>query len=52
VELIQCQNDHDDYACSHGVVAMSGGDGMGPSTRVPIARHVRVPLVTFCYARH
>jgi hypothetical protein len=25
-ELIRCQSDHNDYACSHGVVAMSGGD--------------------------
>jgi hypothetical protein len=26
-ELIRCQSDHDDYACPHGRVAMSGGDG-------------------------
>jgi hypothetical protein len=25
-ELIQCRNDHDDYACSHGGVGMSGSD--------------------------
>jgi hypothetical protein len=26
-ELIRCQSDHDDYACSCGRVVMSGGDG-------------------------
>jgi hypothetical protein len=31
-ELIRCQSDHDDYAYFCGGVAMSGGDGTGPST--------------------
>jgi hypothetical protein len=39
-ELIRYQSDHDDYACSHSKVAMSGCDGMGLSTRVPIAKRV------------
>jgi hypothetical protein len=26
-KLIRCQSDHGDYACSHGGVAMEGGDG-------------------------
>jgi hypothetical protein len=51
-EIIRCQSDHDDYACSRGEVAMSGGDEMGPCTRVPIAKHVWVPVVTSCHARH
>jgi hypothetical protein len=38
-ELIQCQSDYDNYACSHAKVAMSNGDGMGPSTQVLVARH-------------
>jgi hypothetical protein len=37
-EVLQCQSNHDDYVCSHGEVIVSGGDGMGPSSRVPIAR--------------
>jgi hypothetical protein len=28
-ELIRCQSDHDDYACSRGGVVMLGGDGDG-----------------------
>jgi hypothetical protein len=39
-ELIRYQSDHDDYACSHSKVAMPGSDGMGLSTRVPIAKRV------------
>jgi hypothetical protein len=35
--LIQRQSYHDDYECSFGRVAMSGGDGMDFSTRVPAA---------------
>jgi hypothetical protein len=37
-ELIRCQSDHVDYACFHGGVAMSGGNGMDPNTRVPICQ--------------
>jgi hypothetical protein len=37
-ELIQCQSYYDDYACPCGGVAMLGGDGMDPSTRVPAVR--------------
>jgi hypothetical protein len=36
---------------SHGEVAMSGNDGMGLITRVPVARRVWVPVVTSCHAR-
>jgi hypothetical protein len=43
-ELIRRQSDYDDYACSHGEVSMSGGDGTGPSTRVPV--------ITSCNARY
>jgi hypothetical protein len=31
-ELIRCLSDHGNYACSHGGVAMLGGDGMDSST--------------------
>jgi hypothetical protein len=31
-ELIRCQSDHEDYACSHGGVAMSSGNGTDTST--------------------
>jgi hypothetical protein len=37
-ELIQCQSDHDDYACSHGAVPMSDSDETDFSTIVPVAR--------------
>jgi hypothetical protein len=30
--LIRCQSNHDMYACSRGVVVMSGGDGMNTSS--------------------
>jgi hypothetical protein len=50
-ELIGCQSDYDDYAYSYSEVAMSGGDGMGPSTRVPVARHAWVPVVMSYHAR-
>jgi hypothetical protein len=33
--LIQRQSYHGDYVCSFGRVAMSNGDGMNFSTRVP-----------------
>jgi hypothetical protein len=45
-ELIRCQSDYDNYACSHAKVAMSSGDGMGPSTQVLVARCTWVPEVT------
>jgi hypothetical protein len=45
-ELIQCQSDYDNYTCPHAKVAMSSGDGMGPSTQVLVARHAWVPEVT------
>jgi hypothetical protein len=50
-ELIRYQSDHNDYMCSHGVVSMLGDDGMGPSTRVLVARHAWVFVVTSCHAR-
>jgi hypothetical protein len=47
-ELIRCQSQHGDYACSHDGVAMSGGDGMNSNTRVPIARQEPSGGVTRC----
>jgi hypothetical protein len=38
-ELIRCQSDHGNHACSRGGVDMSRGDGMDSCTRVPIHRH-------------
>jgi hypothetical protein len=45
-ELIRCQSDHTDYACSHCGVAILGGDGMDFSTRVSAAKHTWVPMIT------
>jgi hypothetical protein len=42
-KLIRCQSDHGDYAYSRGRVAISGGDVMYSSTRVPIVRRAWVP---------
>jgi hypothetical protein len=39
-KLIRCQNDHDDYACLRGEVAMLDVDGTNSSTQVSVARHV------------
>jgi hypothetical protein len=47
-ELIRCQSNHDIYACSHGGVAMSGGDGIDINSRVPIARHTWESMVVSC----
>jgi hypothetical protein len=47
-DLIRCQSDHDDYVYSRGRVAMSGHDGMGSNTRVPVARRVWMHVVTYC----
>jgi hypothetical protein len=35
---------------AHNEVAMLGGDGMGPSTRVPIVRCAWAPVVTSYHA--
>jgi hypothetical protein len=43
-ELIQCQRGYGDYVCSCGRFAMSGGDGMDSSTRVPVVRLVMLDL--------
>jgi hypothetical protein len=48
-ELIQCQSDHGNYACSHGGVAMSDSDGMDSSTQVPVVRCAWAPMVTSCH---
>jgi hypothetical protein len=40
IELIRCQSDHNDYACSRERVVISGGDGINSSTRVSIVRLV------------
>jgi hypothetical protein len=50
--LILRQSYHDDYACSHGGSAMSGGDGMNSSTHVPAVRCVWVPTALSCHVRH
>jgi hypothetical protein len=44
--LIQRQGYHGDYACSFGIIAMSGGDGMDSSTQLPAVRRVWVLVVT------
>jgi hypothetical protein len=36
--FIQCQSYHDNYVCSYGGVAMSGGDGTDSGTQVPTIR--------------
>jgi hypothetical protein len=51
-KLIRYQSDYDNYACSRGGVAMSGGDRMGSSTRVPIARHMWAPEVMSFHVCH
>jgi hypothetical protein len=51
-ELIRCQSYYDDYACSCGGDAISGGDGIDSSTRVPIVMCVWVFVVTSCHAWH
>jgi hypothetical protein len=51
-ELIRCQSDHIDYACSCRRVGMSGGDRMDSSTLVPVVRCVWVPMVMSYHARH
>jgi hypothetical protein len=45
-ELIRCQSDHGDYACSCGGVAMSDSDGTNFSTRVSVVRRAWAPAVT------
>jgi hypothetical protein len=34
--------------CPRGEVVVSGDDGTGSITRVPIVRYAWVPVVTFC----
>jgi hypothetical protein len=51
-ELIRCQSDHGDYACSHGGVAMSCGDGMDSSSQVSTTRCTWVPVVMSHYLRN
>jgi hypothetical protein len=41
-------SNHDVYVCSGGGVAMSGGDGMDTSSRVPVARRTWEPVVVSC----
>jgi hypothetical protein len=50
--LIKHQIYHGHYVCSFGRVAMSGGDGMNFSTRVPVASDVSVPVVLSYRTRH
>jgi hypothetical protein len=49
--LIQHQSFYGNYACTFGRVAMSDGDGIDPSTWVPIARGAWVPAVLSYHAR-
>jgi hypothetical protein len=51
-ELIRCQSDQGDFACSHGGVALLGGDGTDFSTRVPAAWRVWAPVVMSCLVWH
>jgi hypothetical protein len=50
--LIERESYHDDYTCSFGRVAMSGGDWTNFSTRVPAANGVWVPAVLSYCTRH
>jgi hypothetical protein len=52
VVLIRCQSDHGEYVCPYGGVVMSGGDEMGSSTQVPLARRAWVLAVTSCPVCH
>jgi hypothetical protein len=49
-KLIRCQSYHGNYVCSGGGDAMSRGDGMDSSSRVPLVRSVwhlwPCPIVT------
>jgi hypothetical protein len=47
-ELIRCQSDHGNYVCPYGGVAMSGGDEMDSSTRVPVSRTTCVFAIMSC----
>jgi hypothetical protein len=49
--LIQHQSYHGDYACSFGGVAMSRGNGMDFSTRVPAVRHAWATVIPGFYAK-
>jgi hypothetical protein len=51
-KLIQCKSDHYDYVCSHDEVVVSGRDGTGPNTRLPIAGRAWVSEVTSCPVWH
>jgi hypothetical protein len=45
-ELIRCQSNHGDYACSRGEADVLGGNGMSLITRVTVARSSWVTDVT------
>jgi hypothetical protein len=51
-ELIRCQSDHGDYACSRGGVAMSDGDETNSSIRVSVVSYVWAPVITSCHVWH
>jgi hypothetical protein len=50
--LIQCQSYCGDYVCSFGDVAVTGGDGTGSSTQVPVVRRAWAPAAMSYHARH
>jgi hypothetical protein len=50
--LIRSQRYHSNYVCSCGGVTMSDGDGMDPSTQVPVVRCVWVPVTLSYHGRH
>jgi hypothetical protein len=43
-ELIRCKSNQDVYTCSYGGVAMSDGDEMDITSRVPVAKSTLEPV--------
>jgi hypothetical protein len=49
-DLIRCQCDHGDYACSHSGVVVPGGDGTYSTTQVPVCQvHVSAYELVLSY---
>jgi hypothetical protein len=51
-ELIRCESNHDIYACSHGGVAMSRGNGTEISSLVAVVRRAWEHVVVSCLVWH
>jgi hypothetical protein len=51
-EIIRCQSDHGDYACSHRGVVMSDSDGMDSGTQMFVAKRTWAPVVMSLLVRH